>query len=213
MTIEHDAITDPEIHEPKGASTATSNTTYVSDGAGSGSWLEPEPKGASTATAGMVYHADGAGSGTWVTPSYGGIYSHDSAIAVASIGTTIKKLEAFDADMVSNNITSAHASAQITVITTGDYMVNFQLTFATTASGYAGNYEFHLYIDGVDSGLFECHRDMSGSSDEGSCSFSGIASFTAAEVLTVYVASDSGADTDDIVVNSAQLSVHLLRAT
>lgn len=35
---EHNLITDPNIHEPKGASTASSGTVYVSDGAGSGTW-------------------------------------------------------------------------------------------------------------------------------------------------------------------------------
>jgi hypothetical protein len=35
---EHKLIVDPEVHEPKGASTAALNTVYVSDGAGSGSW-------------------------------------------------------------------------------------------------------------------------------------------------------------------------------
>lgn len=39
MAIEHDSITDPEIHEPKGISTAAANKAYISDGAGSGSWL------------------------------------------------------------------------------------------------------------------------------------------------------------------------------
>lgn len=35
---EHMDITDPEIHEPKGISTATSGYTYVADGAGGGAW-------------------------------------------------------------------------------------------------------------------------------------------------------------------------------
>ena len=38
MTIQHNAITDPDIHEPKGASTASADQIYVSDGAGSGTW-------------------------------------------------------------------------------------------------------------------------------------------------------------------------------
>jgi hypothetical protein len=38
MATEHDSITDPEIHEPKGASTASANEVYIADGAGSGSW-------------------------------------------------------------------------------------------------------------------------------------------------------------------------------
>lgn len=38
MAIEHSVITDPEIHEPKGASSAATDTVYVSNGAGSGAW-------------------------------------------------------------------------------------------------------------------------------------------------------------------------------
>lgn len=36
--IEHSAVTDPYIHEPKGASTATAGQVYIADGAGSGNW-------------------------------------------------------------------------------------------------------------------------------------------------------------------------------
>lgn len=36
--IQHVDITDPQIHEPKGASTASAGTVYVSDGTGSGAW-------------------------------------------------------------------------------------------------------------------------------------------------------------------------------
>ena len=36
--IEHSAITDPNIHEPKGVATATANQVYLSDGASSGAW-------------------------------------------------------------------------------------------------------------------------------------------------------------------------------
>lgn len=35
----HSTLTDPNIHEPKGASTATVGKVYVSNGSGSGSWL------------------------------------------------------------------------------------------------------------------------------------------------------------------------------
>ena len=38
MAIEHVNIADPEIHEPKGASTASNKQVYLADGAGSGSW-------------------------------------------------------------------------------------------------------------------------------------------------------------------------------
>jgi len=65
--IQHSALTGAELHEPKGASGASVNTTYVSDGAGSGSWSEPEPKGVVAAAADKVYISDGAGSGSQTT--------------------------------------------------------------------------------------------------------------------------------------------------
>ncbi len=40
MAIEHVNIADGERHEPKGASTATIDQVYASDGAASGSWRE-----------------------------------------------------------------------------------------------------------------------------------------------------------------------------
>ena len=39
MAKEHNVITDPEIHEPKGVSTATAGEVYEADGAGSGDWV------------------------------------------------------------------------------------------------------------------------------------------------------------------------------
>ncbi len=43
MAIQHVDITDPQIHEPKGASAAGANTVYVADGSGSGAWLPIGP--------------------------------------------------------------------------------------------------------------------------------------------------------------------------
>src|SRR5690554_738124 len=40
MAIQHVDITDPDIHEPKGASTASAGSGYFSDGAGSGTWTK-----------------------------------------------------------------------------------------------------------------------------------------------------------------------------
>lgn len=35
---EHVDLTDPNLHEPKGAAAASANTVYIADGAGSGAW-------------------------------------------------------------------------------------------------------------------------------------------------------------------------------
>ena len=41
MVTQHSAITDPNIHEPKGVAEADSGMVYVADGAGSGDWQIP----------------------------------------------------------------------------------------------------------------------------------------------------------------------------
>ena len=37
-TVQHNSLTTTDLHEPKGASTATVDQVYISDGAGSGTW-------------------------------------------------------------------------------------------------------------------------------------------------------------------------------
>ena len=37
--VNHSALTDPYLHEPKGAATAVAGAEYVADGAGSGDWI------------------------------------------------------------------------------------------------------------------------------------------------------------------------------
>ena len=38
--VNHNTLTDPYLHEPKGVSTALAGQIYVADGAGSGDWVE-----------------------------------------------------------------------------------------------------------------------------------------------------------------------------
>jgi hypothetical protein len=38
--VNHNTLTDPYLHEPKGASTAASGAVYIADGAGSGAWTQ-----------------------------------------------------------------------------------------------------------------------------------------------------------------------------
>ncbi len=58
MTIQHAALTDPELHEPIGISGANADEIYTADGAGSGAWTA-YPVLATTATAAEVNTLDG----------------------------------------------------------------------------------------------------------------------------------------------------------
>lgn len=65
MTIEHNEVTDPEIHEPKGISTATATHVYAANGIGSGTWGPNLPNGVGASENGSMFIADGAGSAGW----------------------------------------------------------------------------------------------------------------------------------------------------
>lgn len=41
MSTNHKNLTGTELHEPKGAASASVGTTYIADGAGSGTWTDP----------------------------------------------------------------------------------------------------------------------------------------------------------------------------
>lgn len=105
MAIEHSILTDPDVHEPKGISGASSGTVYVANGAGSGVWTDPsieratehalytgadlhEPKGVAAAAIGKAYYADGAGSGTWANYTGWGQYQ-DTQRAVTTPTQTL----------------------------------------------------------------------------------------------------------------------------
>ncbi|MGW8181035.1 MAG: hypothetical protein ACWGQW_20070, partial [bacterium] len=63
--VEHNTLTDPELHEPKGAAAANSGEIYIANGAGSGVWTpEPLNEKLSSANAGEILVADGLGDGS-----------------------------------------------------------------------------------------------------------------------------------------------------
>jgi len=61
--VQHSALTDPNLHEPKGAAAASANEVYIADGVGSGSFQLANPYG------GILYNdVDGTGA-TITTPT------------------------------------------------------------------------------------------------------------------------------------------------
>ena len=65
MTIEHKDTPEAGLHEPKGASTASSGQVYVGNGAGSGAWEAPQLTGQGAATSGDLAFSSGLGGVTW----------------------------------------------------------------------------------------------------------------------------------------------------
>lgn len=177
---EHNTLTDPELHEPKGVAAANSGEVYIADGAASGAWTR-------------AYQ-------------YGELETMESdSQSISSIGTTAQTLAFVNDGQSAGNITPDAATNKITLGDAGHYLVFFNITFSTAAAGDAGLYEFKLVDDGVATG-FGCARQMSGSSDTGTASFMGIINVGAGSEITVEVESDEAGGSDDINVYTSTLT-------
>lgn len=82
---QHSAQTDPDLHEPKGVSTANANEVYVSDGAGSGNWTSTLSVGGTQVHGEMTMQANAtattiAASGTWYQVTAGWITGHADGV-------------------------------------------------------------------------------------------------------------------------------------
>jgi hypothetical protein len=82
MTIQHKNIPNADLHEPKGVSLATSNTVYVANGSGSGTWVKTPTQalaGISTnGSAGQLVAVNGSGAFSLASAPHGNIYFFDS---------------------------------------------------------------------------------------------------------------------------------------
>ena len=82
-TVQHSAITDPNIHEPKGVAAATINKVYVSNGTGSGTWQKlspPQLAGLTTnGQAGDTVTVDGAGNFVLTGTPHGQVHFYNLA--------------------------------------------------------------------------------------------------------------------------------------
>jgi hypothetical protein len=131
-------------------------------------------------------------------------YGHISVLGGATnqsgITATPVELVAFAADgPSSSDVTTSHGDNSITVSVAGKYLVNVQVSFSGTASK---TYLLRAHVDTVATTL-GCQRKLGTGGDVGSCSFSGVLSLAASQVVTVYVSSSDGGT--DILAVDAQL--------
>jgi hypothetical protein len=104
---DHNTLTGADLHEPKGASGASVDEVYVSDGAGSGTWKKPEADTVTIADAGNIITATDVeaalqemvtnGAGGW------GLYV-DNGASSQTITTTaaVLAVNGLDTDTITN---------------------------------------------------------------------------------------------------------------
>lgn len=219
MAIEHDVITDPKIHEPKGASTAATATQYVSDGAGSGSWIEPEPKGAASATVNEVYVSDGVGSGSWKQTAQGNHaeMAITNNVVVTAITAAVDNTLNTDTDYtkITAGWSQTHAlgitfnTDKLTVAVSGDYHVSF---WASVKIPSVNNFIGVKYAinDTTPYSLQKIVTQSATTNDYRNVFASGIATLTAGDTVSAYIA---GTKNDSLILVEAGLQLSLIHET
>src|SRR5210317_626706 len=122
MTVQHNAITDPDIHEPKGIAAATTGKVYVSNGASSGEWKYAPGKAHAE-----IYITSGATTHT---------------LAAASAFTKVNPSGEWTASGNEDHLTVDAANGEIDLLYAGHYFISFWMTFSTASIASGSQYKF-----------------------------------------------------------------------
>lgn len=180
MAVQHVAIVDPDIHEPKGVAAATAGKVYVSDGSASGSWK--------------------------TLSRYAELYITAGATTQA-LTTTAARLDPGTAwtSGVASGVTQTPADGTLTIVETGVYAIGFWASFASDAVAANTIYTFYYAINGVAQPRSVSVGKVTAGVDRVTCSATGLATLAATNVLSIFATSSTNST---ITVVDAGLSVH-----
>ena len=170
MTIQHNIITDPDIHEPKGVAAATSGKVYISNGSGSGAWTYPPGKA----------HAE-----IYIS---GGTTTH--TLAGASAYSLLNPSGEWTASGNEDILTVTPGSGIITLNQAGHYYISFWINFTTASIASGSSYHFKYALDGSVSSREVAVSKPTNGVDKIVISSTGIVNATANQVLSIYAGGD-----------------------
>jgi len=153
MTIQHNAIPDADLHEPKGVVDASDGQVYIADGSGSGAWEYPL-SGLDTATAGQVFISDGSDSG-----SFASIYKYVNVFTGFDATTPAYSLATTTSDQLLNPTPTTGQNNGFTIETSPNLRIKYtddedidgiiSISLATEqASGSGKECEWALFKNG-----------------------------------------------------------------
>lgn len=225
MTIEHKDIIDAERHEPKGASTAVANTTYISDGAASGSWrkIKSTDLQGLSGDGGEARHivgTDGANGFVLIPdPAFGSMVITNNATnfpvtAVAdttfSTPTQFSLFTGSGAPWTGDNLNDITFNTdKLTVPVTGIYQIEAYINISAFPSSSARICIAYR----INGGAFSARRPTiksSGVGAEGQLIGFGLTALSSSDYIQLYVASDA---TGNLLIKNANTLVSLIKAT
>ena len=170
MTVQHNAITDPDIHEPKGIAAATAGKVYVSDGASSGDWKYAPGKAHAE-----IYITSGATTHT---------------LAAASAFTKVNPSGEWTASGNEDHLTVDVANGEIDLLFAGHYFISFWMTFSTASIAQGSQYKFKFAVDGTVNPRSVYVTKPTNGVDIIEISATAIVNATANQVLSIYAGGD-----------------------
>jgi hypothetical protein len=170
MTVQHNAITDPDIHEPKGIAAATAGKVYVSDGAAKGDWKYAPGKAHAE-----IYITSGATTHT---------------LAAASAYSLLNPSGEWTASGNEDHLSVDPTNGEIDLLFAGHYYISFWMTFSTASIASGSQYKFKFAVDGVTSPRTVYVTKPTNGVDIIEISFTGLVSATANQTLTIQAAGD-----------------------
>ena len=188
MTVQHNAITDPDIHEPKGIAAATAGKVYVSDGASSGDWKYAPGKA----------HAEIV------------ITAGTTALTLNAAADTYIKLNPtgeWAASSYEDHLTVDPTNGEVDLLFAGHYYIDFWCNFTTASVASNKLYKFKFAIDGATTDKTVSIQKHTSGVDTLHVASSKLVSATANQALSIYVAGDATTAGTDITVLEAGLTV------
>jgi hypothetical protein len=170
MTVQHNAITDPDIHEPKGIAGTTAGKVYVTDGSDSGDWKYAPGKAHAelVISGGTTDHTLNATAGTYSTVN----------TSWAASGNE-------------DHLTVDTTNGDIDLLFAGHYLVSVFMTFTTSAIASGTEYSFDLGIDGTETGRPVTVTKHTNAAEKVHVSFTTLIDATANQVLTLEATGDA----------------------
>jgi hypothetical protein len=185
MTIQHNIITDPDIHEPKGVAAATSGKVYISNGSGSGAWAYPPGKA----------HAE-----IYIS---GGTTAH--TLAAASAFTLLNPSGEWTASGNEEILTVTPGNGTITLNQAGHYYISFWINFTTASISSGSSYHFKYALDGSVSSREVAVSKPTNGVDKIVISSTGLVNATANQVLSIYTGGDGSSSGTNFTPTEAGL--------
>ena len=218
MTVQHKDIVDANLHEVKGASTATSGEVPVASGSGTAPFRRLITTDLDV-TNGKLIVGDGSGIASEVDfndvldSAYAEMTLQDetTAVVIAASSTWTEADDPTWTEQIAYGITTGGTPKHHFVIPyDGIYRISLEMAFDTVTPAVSQDIEYGIMVNGTQTGPSQA-LTFNNTSDKKFGSLNTIQPLTAADEVSV--AFENNTDTSNILIVDAVFNIQLIRKT